>query len=98
MDAHPGILFKNGPSGRRASLAYGPDVWEVIKFLHELDERGPAALEAAGETFATDQGSIAAAVSYYREHPSEVEAEIAASDEASVQAEEAWRVRQQLTS
>jgi hypothetical protein len=39
-------------SGRRAALAYGPDVWEVIKFLREVDERGPAAIDAAAEVFA----------------------------------------------
>ena len=27
MEAHPGIVFRNGPSGRRAGLAAGPDVW-----------------------------------------------------------------------
>lgn len=42
-------IFKPGPSGRRAALAYGPDVWEVVKFLREIDERGPAALVAAAE-------------------------------------------------
>jgi hypothetical protein len=98
MADHPDILFKDGPSGRRASLACGPDVWEVIKFLHELDERGPAALEAAAETFGIDPGPIAAAVSYYSEHPSEVDAEIAAADEASARAEEAWRMRHRLIS
>ena len=30
MADHPGVIFKDGPSGRRAALAYGPDVWEVI--------------------------------------------------------------------
>ena len=30
MEAHPGIVFRNGPSGRRAGLAAGPDVWEVV--------------------------------------------------------------------
>jgi len=29
MADHPGVTFKDGPSGRRATLAYGPDVWEV---------------------------------------------------------------------
>lgn len=46
---HPGIIFKDGPSGRRAALACGPDVWEVIKFVHEIDERGSAAQDAAAE-------------------------------------------------
>ena len=36
MDAHPGIVFRDGPAGRRAGLASGPDVWEVIMvFLAE---------------------------------------------------------------
>jgi hypothetical protein len=30
MMAHPGIVFKDGPSGRRAALAFGPDVWEDV--------------------------------------------------------------------
>src|SRR2546429_9613749 len=47
MAEHPGIVFKDGPSGRRAALAFGPDVWEVVKFLREIDERGPGAVAAA---------------------------------------------------
>jgi len=27
MADHPGVIFKDGPSGRRAALAYGPDVY-----------------------------------------------------------------------
>lgn len=98
MADHPGIIFKDGPSGRRAALAYGPDVWEVIKFLREIDERGPAALDAAAESFGADPGRIATAVSYYGDYPDEIEAEIAAADEASARAEQAWRVRRQLIS
>ncbi len=49
MADHPGVIFKDGPSGRRAALAFGPDVWEVIKFLGEIDERGPAAISYYGD-------------------------------------------------
>src|SRR5229473_5980908 len=28
---HPGVVFRDGPTGRRAALAGGPDVWEVIR-------------------------------------------------------------------
>ena len=61
MADHPGIIFKDGPSGRRAALAYGPDVCEVIKFLREVDERGPAAIDAAAEVFAVDASRISTA-------------------------------------
>src|SRR5260370_23904548 len=52
MADHPGVIFKDGPSGRRAALAYGPDVWEIVKFLREIDERGPAAIDAASAALA----------------------------------------------
>ena len=96
MADHPGVIFKDGPSGRRAALAYGPDVWEVIKFLREIDERGPAAIDAAAEVFAADTSRIATAISYYGDYADEIDVEIAEADEASARAEEAWRVQQQL--
>jgi hypothetical protein len=96
MADHPGVIFKDGPSGRRGALAYGPDIWEVIKFLREIDERGPAAIDAAAEVFAVDASRIAAAISYYGDYSDEIDAEIAAADEASARAEEAWRVQQRL--
>src|ERR1700730_10469444 len=96
MADHPGVIFKDGPSGRRAALAYGPDVWEVIKFLREVDERGPAALDAAAEVFAADASRINTAINYYGDYSGEIDAEIAEADEASARAEAAWRVQQQL--
>jgi hypothetical protein len=96
MAEHPGIIFKPGPSGRRAALAYGPDVWEVVKFLREIDERGPAAIVAAAETFAVEAGRITSAVSYYGDYGAEIDGEIEAAEAASVRAERAWSVQQRL--
>ena len=90
MAGHPGVIFKNGPSGRRAALAFGPDIWEIVKFLREVDERGPAALDAAAEVFALAATQIAAAVSYHRDHRDEIDAEIADANKASALAEAAW--------
>ena len=96
MADHPGVIFKDGPSGRRAALAYGPDVWEVIKFLREIDERGPAAIDAAAEVFAVDTSRISTAISYYGDYSDEIDAEITEAEEASARAEAAWRVQQRL--
>ena len=96
MADHPGVIFKDGPSGRRAALAYGPDVWEVIKFLREVDERGPAAIDAAAEVFAVDTSRISTVISYYGDYFDEIDAEIAEADEVSAHAEAAWRVQQHL--
>jgi hypothetical protein len=96
MADHPGVIFKDGSSGRRAALACGPGIWEIIRFLHEVDERGPAAMDAAAEVFAVDTSRISTAISYCGDYPAEIDAEIAEADEASVHAEAAWRVQEQL--
>ncbi len=96
MADHPGVIFKDGATGRRAALAYGPDVWEIVKFLREVDERGPGALDAAAEVFTVDLNRITTAVSYYGDYRDEIDAEIAAADDASMRAEHAWRVQQRL--
>src|ERR1700684_2853367 len=50
---HPGISFRPGPTGRRAGLTGGPDVWEVVRAVrsarsaeHELAEDELVALIA----------------------------------------------------
>ncbi|MEV4707990.1 hypothetical protein [Actinoplanes sp. NPDC049316] len=96
MAEHPGVIFKPGPSGRRAALVNGPDVWEVIKFLREIDERGPGALLAAAEVFGIDVSRISVAVGYYGDHGEEIDREIDAADAASARAEHAWAVQQRL--
>src|SRR5438552_3451792 len=58
MAEHPGIVFKDGPTGRRAALALGPDVWEVAKVVRELDERGDRALEGAADLLALPRERI----------------------------------------
>ena len=92
--AHVSFIESGAPS--RAALTYGPDVWEVIKFLREVDERGPAAIDAAAEVFAVDTSRIATAISYYGGYAGQIDAEVADADEASARAEAAWRVQQQL--
>ncbi|HEY2641104.1 MAG TPA: hypothetical protein VGI66_14630 [Streptosporangiaceae bacterium] len=96
MADHPGVIFKDGPSGRRAALAYGPDIWEIIKLVREIDERGPAALEAAAEALALEASRISTAVSYYSDYPDEIDAEITDADDASTRAEDAWRIQRRL--
>jgi hypothetical protein len=96
MAEHPGIIFKSGPSGRRAALANGPDVWEVAKFLHEVDERGPGAVAAAAEVLGLPGARVRTAMRYYADYEAEIEAEIALADAESAAAEAAWAAEQRL--
>lgn len=93
---HPGIVFKDGPSGRRAALALGPDVWEIARVLKEVDERGDAAVDATAELLTLTPARVRVAMRYYAAHAAEIDGEIAAADAASVAAEQAWRDQQRL--
>ena len=96
MAEHPGVLFKDGPSGRRSALAFGPDVWEVVKFLREVDERGPDAVDAAADVLGLSEAKVRIAMHYYSAHPDEIDEEIAQADEESQAAETAWLAEQRL--
>ena len=67
MDDHPLVRFAEGPSGRRARLIGGPDVWEVIAVARDNDgdlRETASYLELAlreGCTLATLDGKLRAA-------------------------------------
>lgn len=77
MQQHPGIVFRDGPTGRRAALASGPDVWEVIETIRGSGLTGERAIEAATEWGALTTAQVRAAVGYYAEFPTEVDERIA---------------------
>jgi hypothetical protein len=95
MAEHPGIVFKDGPSGRRAAVAFGPDVWEVVKFLREIDEGGPDAIAAAADMLRLSKAQVRIAMHYYSVFPAEIEEEITQADEESRAAEVAWQAAEQ---
>ena len=96
MAEHPGVVFKDGPGGRRPALKVGPDVWELVKFLREIDERGELAIEAASEVFAVSETAVRTGLAYYTSYPDEINAWIADADAVSERAEQAWRHQQEL--
>ena len=96
MIEHPGVVFKDGPSGRRAAIAFGPDVWEVVKLLREIDERGPAAVDAAADVLALPEAKVRVAMHYYASYTEEIDAEVTQADEESEAAEAAWRAERRL--
>ena len=96
MADHPGVVFRDGPAGRRAALVVGPDVWELVSFLREIDERGPAALSAAAEAFALPESALTAGMTYYAAFSDEIDAWIDEAQAASERAEVEWQRRQAL--
>lgn len=96
MAEHPGIVFKDGPAGRRAALALGPDVWEVVSVAKEIDVRGARAVPAIAEALNLPVARVDTALRYYAAYPNEIDAEISDRDAESRAAEQEWHTRQRL--
>lgn len=92
----PGILFRDGPSGRRAGLAAGPDVWEVAVALRDSELRGDAAVDAVAAELDLTTAKVQIVLAYYGAHADEIDAEIAENDRAADDAMRAWKAQQQL--
>jgi len=101
MSEHPGIVFRPGPTGRRAGLASGPDVWEAVRAIKSARAVEPGLAEDDLLTMVADNTSVPVrllriAIRYWASYPAEIDAEIAAADKAEQLAEQAWRREQRL--
>jgi len=95
-NAHPVVVFVDGPSGGRARLRGGPDVDRVIRALLATQAAEPLLsvddiLGVVGENSGISVGMIRAAVEYWAEFPEEVDARIEAGRKAESEAREQWR-------
>ena len=74
-DEHPMITFRDGPTGRRAGLIGGPDVWEVAMWLDDLRSVKDPAAELASDGIVT-RPQIDAVLAYRAAYPEEIQARI----------------------
>jgi hypothetical protein len=98
---HPGITFRPGPTGRRAGLAGGPDVWEVVRAIRSARSAEPELAEDAlialvEDNTGTPARLIRVAITYWASYPDEIDAEITAASNAEAAAEDAWRRERHL--
>jgi hypothetical protein len=96
MRRHPLIVFRDGPSGRRASVAGGPDVWEVVAGMVGGGVPPTKRVERAVEVFGLRRQQVDAALAYYADFTVEIDARIHANEAAADEAEAGWRRQQDL--
>lgn len=83
-EAFPGIVFRTGPAGRRAGVAGGPDVWELIRDLKAAAAEGAGdQLAAVVQVSGVDGSSVQLAANYYAAYPDEIDERIQADSEAA---------------
>ena len=98
MDAHPGVVFRDGPAVRRAALAGGSDVWEVIRAIHQAraEASGDAALQLVADETSISPTAIRVAVGYYATYPDEIDDAIARAESVEREVERELAVARRL--
>lgn len=96
MDAYPGIVFRDGPTGRRAALDTGPDVWEVVPLLKGLSGSLEERIAETAEQLWLTERQVRAVSRYYAEFTDEIDAEIAHNEEVTDRELAAWESERKL--
>lgn len=91
---HPAVVYRGALHDRRAGLAGGPDVWEVVARLRELDGSEEDRIETLAEETDLHPRQIRAALEFASTHPDEVTADIDRNEAAIVEGQEAAERRQ----
>jgi hypothetical protein len=90
---HPMIVFRDGPSGRRAGLIGGQDVWGVVGWLVGGDVPPEDRISRAAEHLGLSHQQIDAVLDYYTDFTTEIDEEIAENVAVAEELEAAWRRR-----
>jgi hypothetical protein len=92
----PGIVFRGPAHDRRAALAAGPDVWEVIDRLRELEGSTEERIATLSEESELHPRLIRLAVDYAAEHPDEIRRRMDHNDEMAERSRKAAQQREAL--
>ena len=94
MARHPGIVFRDGATGRRPALADGPQVWALARIFRERPLDSDDAIERAAadtaERMELPPHAVLAAIRYYLEYRDEIDDWMRRLDEEADQAKAAW--------
>lgn len=93
---HPLVVFRDGPTGRRAALVSGPDVWEVVGALGDGDIPADQRVARAAGLLSLPAAHVEAALRYYADFTDEIDARIAGNDEAAERELRLWEKQRTL--
>lgn len=93
---HPGIVHRGPLTARRAALAAGPDVWELIARLRELTGSEEERIAALADETDLHPREIRRAIDYAAEHRREIERLVERNEAAQERSRLAAEERQAL--
>ncbi len=79
MEEHPGVIFRDGPAGRRACLIGGPDVWEILRSVKSSRAAEPDLSRSELVKLVEDNTGVPVrlvnlALGYWAAYPEEIDA------------------------
>ena len=96
MEAHPGIVFRPGPAGRRPALADGPDVWSVARVIRGIKGSPVVVVERTAKLTGLTAEQVRVTVRYYTDYRAEIDEWLRRLDEEADRDEAAWLRQQEL--
>lgn len=94
----PGIVYRDGPSGRRAGVSGGPDVWEIVAAVKDASGRGEQKVRRVSDEFRLPLSQIRLALDFYATYPEEIDTRIVANERAAVRMRKLVARRERLLS
>lgn len=96
MERHPGIVFRDGPTGRRAALITGPDVWELVSEIRGVEPTNDEEIEAIATWMSIPPAYVRAAITYYAEFRDEIDERVELNRTVGDRHRAAWRAERGL--
>jgi hypothetical protein len=96
MEAHPLVVFRDGPSGRRPVLVGGPEVVDVVGAIVDGDVPVDQRRSRAAELLGVKVALIDVALTYYADYTDEIDAQLADRARLADEAEASWRRQRAL--
>ena len=96
MEAHPAVVFRNGPAGRRAVLVGGPEVADAVSSMISGDVPADDRRGRTADLMNLSTAMVDAALAYYADYTDEIDSEIEARERQAVEAEAAWNRQRTL--
>ncbi len=92
----PGVIYRDGPAGRRAALINGPDVWEVIASLRSTPGKGERRLRRLADELGQPIARLRTAIEFYAAFAEEIDERIEANERAAKRVRAEVRRRDEL--
>jgi len=94
----PGIVYRDGPAGRRAGVVGGPDVWELVRAVKQGAGEGEQRLRQVADERGIPVWQLRLAIDFYVAFAEEIDDRIAADERAASQLHELIERRDRLMS